>query len=123
MIVVRIDLERALGVPFPLGARVEFRPWEQALFLSIRDQCCDLFGEVAPESRDNDGAMFNHQWGWLYQEHGMWMQRKLRAQSNYWRTCPRQMDMRLFFRDYEMVEGLIPQWESLKYKLRKKQEQ
>ena len=118
--VIRIDLERALGVPFPLGCRVEFKPTEQPLFMFARDQCADLYGEVWPESRDFDGAMFNERWGWLYNEHGMWAARKRRSQSKWLQTWPRQMDMRLFFTDYEMIEGLIPKWQSLRYKLRLK---
>jgi hypothetical protein len=115
-----MDQERLLGVPWLVDARIEFTALEEPLFRRVRDQSCSMFGEVAPESRDFDGAMFNDRWGWLFYEKSEGYQRMARARSKWLRDRPRHMKMELLFKDFEMIEGLIPHWRSLQYTLRLK---
>jgi hypothetical protein len=118
MSVVRRDQERHLGLPWLVGAEVTFKPVQEPLFMFIRNQCCDLFGEVAPVSRDWDGCMLNDRWAWFYNEEGEGVARAARARSKWMRKWPRRMTMKLYFTSYEMIEELIPQWKSLEWKLR-----
>lgn len=56
------DQERLLGVDWLADVRLVID--DQQRFDALRNRCADMFGEVAPRTRDADWMMSNDRWAW-----------------------------------------------------------